>query len=99
MASNQHAEIIAKARVAFKRDFDFGIEMGYHNTQRPHPIGYLTKNRYIDIRSHELKLSEMALQGVILIEPDIFRDERGFFMETYHQEKYEKAGIREVCPG
>ncbi len=42
-----------------------------------------------------MKFSETMLPGVILIEPDVFQDERGFFMETYHQEKYEKAGIRE----
>lgn len=33
------------------------------------------------------------LPGVIQIEPKIFRDARGFFMETYHVEKFCAAGI------
>lgn len=33
------------------------------------------------------------LPGVIVIEPDVFRDDRGFFVETYHAEKYRAAGI------
>ena len=30
---------------------------------------------------------------VLLIEPDIFRDERGFFMESFHAGKYPQHGI------
>lgn len=30
---------------------------------------------------------------MILIKPQVFEDERGFFMETYHKDKYEKHGI------
>ena len=30
---------------------------------------------------------------VLLIEPDIFRDERGFFMESYHAGKYPQHGL------
>jgi len=30
---------------------------------------------------------------VLLIEPDIFRDERGFFMETFHAGKYPQHGL------
>lgn len=33
------------------------------------------------------------LSGVVLIEPDVFRDARGFFLETYHQKKYAAGGI------
>jgi dTDP-4-dehydrorhamnose 3,5-epimerase len=33
------------------------------------------------------------LPGVILIEPDVHKDPRGFFLETYHQRKYEAGGI------
>jgi dTDP-4-dehydrorhamnose 3,5-epimerase len=31
------------------------------------------------------------IAGVYLIEPDVFRDSRGFFTETFHQEKYNRA--------
>jgi dTDP-4-dehydrorhamnose 3,5-epimerase len=33
------------------------------------------------------------LPEVILIEPDLHRDERGFFLETYHARRYAEAGI------
>jgi dTDP-4-dehydrorhamnose 3,5-epimerase len=33
------------------------------------------------------------LSGVLVIEPDVYRDERGFFLETYHAQKYAAAGI------
>ncbi|MCB0263472.1 MAG: dTDP-4-dehydrorhamnose 3,5-epimerase [Calditrichaeota bacterium] len=32
---------------------------------------------------------------VLVIKPRVFRDPRGFFMETFHAEKYAEAGIRE----
>jgi dTDP-4-dehydrorhamnose 3,5-epimerase len=33
------------------------------------------------------------LPGVVVIEPEIHRDGRGFFLETYHAEKYRACGI------
>lgn len=33
------------------------------------------------------------LAGVLVIEPRCFRDERGFFLESFHQERYREAGI------
>ena len=33
------------------------------------------------------------LSGVILVEPDVHRDARGFFLETYHAAKYKAGGI------
>ena len=33
---------------------------------------------------------------VLLIEPDVFPDERGFFMETFHAEKYSRQGLPSV---
>ena len=40
-----------------------------------------------------LKFTEKSLPGVLLIEPMVFEDDRGFFMETYHRGKYGEAGI------
>jgi len=37
--------------------------------------------------------TEQTLPGVLLIEPAVFEDDRGFFMETYHVEKYRETGI------
>ncbi len=40
-----------------------------------------------------MKFIETALAGVILVEPDVHEDPRGFFMETYHAKKYAEGGI------
>jgi len=40
-----------------------------------------------------VKFTPLALPEVILVEPDVHRDERGFFVETYHLEKYRAGGI------
>jgi dTDP-4-dehydrorhamnose 3,5-epimerase len=34
-----------------------------------------------------------VLPEVIVVEPDVFRDPRGFFLETYHARKYREGGI------
>ena len=34
-----------------------------------------------------------ALPGVLLIRPKVFRDDRGFFLESYHREKFASLGI------
>ena len=39
------------------------------------------------------KFIKTAIPGVVLVEPDTYRDERGFFMETYHQTRYAEGGI------
>ena len=33
------------------------------------------------------------LPDVILVEPEVYRDQRGFFLETYHARKFEVGGI------
>ncbi len=40
-----------------------------------------------------MEITEGKLGGVLLIRPHAFPDERGFFTETYHVEKYAEAGI------
>jgi dTDP-4-dehydrorhamnose 3,5-epimerase len=40
-----------------------------------------------------MKIRATGLQGVLVIEPDVFGDARGFFMETYHWQKYRELGI------
>lgn len=34
-----------------------------------------------------------ALEGILIIEPAVYTDNRGYFMETYHRERYHKEGI------
>jgi dTDP-4-dehydrorhamnose 3,5-epimerase len=40
-----------------------------------------------------MKVTDLKLNGVKLIQPDIFKDDRGFFLETYNYERYEKEGV------
>jgi dTDP-4-dehydrorhamnose 3,5-epimerase len=40
-----------------------------------------------------VKATPQAIPDVILIEPQVFGDERGYFMETYHAERYAEIGI------
>lgn len=40
-----------------------------------------------------IKKTTTGIEGVILIQPDRFTDDRGFFSETYHGAKYKEFGI------
>jgi dTDP-4-dehydrorhamnose 3,5-epimerase len=40
-----------------------------------------------------MKITELEIKGLYLIEPKVFGDERGFFYESWHQEKYSAAGL------
>ncbi|WP_027108682.1 dTDP-4-dehydrorhamnose 3,5-epimerase [Lacticigenium naphthae] len=40
-----------------------------------------------------MKLIDTSLQDVVLIETDVYGDHRGFFTESYTQNKFEKMGI------
>jgi dTDP-4-dehydrorhamnose 3,5-epimerase len=40
-----------------------------------------------------MKILSTPLEGVLIVEPDLFGDRRGFFMETYHKKRYESEGI------
>ena len=42
-----------------------------------------------------LRFVETSIPGVIVVEPHVNRDDRGFFLETYHREKYGSGGIAE----
>lgn len=40
-----------------------------------------------------MQVQTTALPGVLIIKPRVFRDERGFFLETYHAVRYAEAGL------
>jgi dTDP-4-dehydrorhamnose 3,5-epimerase len=40
-----------------------------------------------------MKITPTSLSDVLIIEPKVFNDPRGFFMETYHQRRYADCGI------
>ena len=39
-----------------------------------------------------MKFVPTALPEVLVVEPDVFRDPRGFFFESYHADKYAAGG-------
>ncbi|MBA7485247.1 dTDP-4-dehydrorhamnose 3,5-epimerase [subsurface metagenome] len=41
-----------------------------------------------------MNVKETKLPGVLVLEPNVFADERGFFLETWNSTRYEDAGIR-----
>ena len=41
----------------------------------------------------EFKFKKTNLEDVYVIEPEVFGDQRGFFMETYNKEEFKKHGI------
>ena len=40
-----------------------------------------------------MTVKETAIEGAKIVEPQVFRDARGYFCETYNQERYNAAGI------
>lgn len=40
-----------------------------------------------------MQISKTAIDGVVIIEPQVFEDERGYFFESYNQVKMEEAGL------
>jgi len=43
-----------------------------------------------------MKIIETHLNGLLIIEPKVFKDERGYFYESYNQEKFFSAGINDI---
>src|SRR6202043_2752844 len=40
-----------------------------------------------------MNVIETAIPGVLIVEPKVFGDARGFFMETYQADRYAESGI------
>ncbi|MDA3821761.1 MAG: dTDP-4-dehydrorhamnose 3,5-epimerase [Bacteroidales bacterium] len=41
-----------------------------------------------------MKVVRTNIEGLIIIEPKIFEDERGYFYESYNESSFDKAGIK-----
>lgn len=42
-----------------------------------------------------MKITEGALPGLLILEPKVFRDTRGYFLESYNERTLAEVGIRE----
>jgi dTDP-4-dehydrorhamnose 3,5-epimerase len=40
-----------------------------------------------------VKAIATIIPGVLVVEPDVFRDPRGFFLETFHRRKFQEMGL------
>ena len=50
---------------------------------------YICKKRVAEnIQCNLMKVTETKIKGCYIIEPTVFKDERGLFYESYHQEKF-----------
>lgn len=41
----------------------------------------------------DMIITPTTIQGILLIEPQAYQDQRGFFLETYQEERYKELGI------
>lgn len=40
-----------------------------------------------------MKITETTIPGLLIVEPRVFEDSRGYFFESFHKEKYSETGI------
>ena len=40
-----------------------------------------------------MTIIETKIPGVLIIEPKVFKDSRGYFFESYSEQRYKEAGI------
>ena len=40
-----------------------------------------------------MKITPTSFEGLLIIEPQVFKDERGYFLESHHQNRFRKAGV------
>ena len=43
-----------------------------------------------------MNIIKTKIPGLLIIEPKVFGDERGFFLETYNAQRYQELGIKET---
>lgn len=41
----------------------------------------------------KIKVTKCDIEGLYVIEPTVFKDERGYFMETYNENDFKEAGL------
>ena len=51
------------------------------------------KGKEQDVRMGKIKVTPCEIKGLYVIEPTVFKDERGYFVETYNQNDFKEAGL------
>jgi len=44
-----------------------------------------------------MKVIKTTIQDLLILEPKVFGDERGYFFEAYHEKRYKENGVPYVC--
>ena len=44
----------------------------------------------------KITVETCGIEGLKIITPAVYGDERGYFMETYNYQDFQEAGIREI---
>src|SRR5437868_8173756 len=60
------------------------------------PLSFIYNRAPCDPRGRALQRIETSLPGVCLIRSDVHSDQRGFFLESYHRDKFAKISIRDT---
>jgi dTDP-4-dehydrorhamnose 3,5-epimerase len=47
----------------------------------------------LSTRISEVRVTPAELHDVLIVDPDVYRDPRGFFLEAFHAERYRSLGI------
>lgn len=56
-------------------------------------IKYVKKINGGNVKMGKIKVSQCEIEGLYVIEPTVFIDERGYFIETYNQKEFEEVGL------
>ena len=43
-----------------------------------------------------ITVTKTQIEGLVIVQPSVFGDERGYFMETYNKEEFEKLWSSKV---
>lgn len=45
------------------------------------------------LNAKNMELIKTSIDGLLIIKPDVFKDDRGYFYESYNKERFAKAGL------
>ncbi len=95
----QGNQIACLEEIAFKNEWidrNRALELAkkYAKTDYGKYINKVVKSAKVE--NKKFKRIDTSIDGVYIIEPTIFGDERGYFMETYSKEAFEEIGINNI---
>ena len=47
----------------------------------------------LKFKAKNMELIKTSIDGLLIIKPDVFKDERGYFYESYNKERFAKIGL------